>query len=75
MYAPIHSMSTWTILQKVSGNSVERFRGVAMTNYFSTCSTFNFGNITKNKRGITYKKIWIYSEFPANMRNYTPCTS
>ena len=44
------------------------FRGVALTNWFS--SIFNFGQISKFKRGITLRKK-IQSEFPVNMHIYT----
>ena len=54
-------------LHQVPRNSVKRFRGSGLTNYFS--STFNFGKKISSKRGITRQKKneW---EFPANMHIY-----
>ena len=65
-FAHLHSMFLSTTLHKVSRNSVERIRGVAMTNYFR--STFNFRKIYVLK-GLLDKKD--DSEFSANMHIYT----
>ena len=48
------------------------FRGVALTNCFS--SIFYFGQISKFKKGVTPSKE-IESKFPVDMRIYIECPS
>ena len=65
-YAHLHSMSfTTTKFQEIL---LRGFRGVALTNCFS--SIFHFGQISEFKKGVILRKK-IESKFPVDMHIYT----
>ena len=62
--------SKWYILH--NNNLLSSFRGVALTNCFS--SIFHFGQMSKFKKGVFPRKK-MESKFPVDMHIYTLCPS